>query len=87
MEVASGTADGCVVDYVLSIGMIGEGTDYENLVVVESLAFADEQYGIAFRKGSDTTAKVNEAITKLVESGELNKIAEKYKLSEQIIAK
>ena len=67
--------------------MIGEGTDYENLVVVESLAFADERYGIAFRKGSDTTAKVNEAITKLVESGELNKIAEKYKLSEQIIAK
>ncbi|MGN1443399.1 MAG: transporter substrate-binding domain-containing protein, partial [Acutalibacteraceae bacterium] len=87
MEVASGTADGCVVDYVLSIGMIGEGTDYEDLVVVESLAFADEQYGIAFRKDSDVTAKVNEAITKLVESGELNTIAEKYKLSEQIIAK
>ena len=32
MEVASGVADGCVVDYVLSIGMIGEGTDYEDLV-------------------------------------------------------
>ena len=87
MEVASGTADACVVDYVLSIGMIGEGTDYEDLVVVESLAFKDEQYGIAFRKGSDTTAKVNEAITKLAESGELAKIAEKYKLAEQIIAK
>lgn len=87
MEVASGTADACVVDYVLSIGMIGEGTDYEDLVVVESLAFADEQYGIAFRKGSDVTAKVNEAITKLVESGELGKIADTYKLSEQIIAK
>ena len=87
MEVASGVADGCVVDYVLSIGMIGEGTDYSDLVVVESLAFADEQYGIAFRKGSDTTAKVNEIITKLVENGELNKIAETYKLTEQIIAK
>lgn len=87
MEVASGVADGCVVDYVLSIGMIGEGTDYSDLVVVESLAFADEQYGIAFRKGSDTTAKVNEIITKLVENGEMNKIAETYKLTEQIIAK
>lgn len=87
MEVASGVADGCVVDYVLSIGMIGEGTDYSDLVVVESLAFADEQYGIAFRKGSDTTAKVNEIITKLVENGELNKIAGTYKLTEQIIAK
>lgn len=87
MEVASGVADGCVVDYVLSIGMIGEGTDYEDLVVVDELAFADEEYGIAFRKGSDTTAAVNAAITKLVENGELAKIAESYKLTEQIIAK
>ncbi len=87
MEVKSGVADGCVVDYVLSIGMIGEGTDYEDLVVVDSLAFADEQYGIAFRKDSDTTAAVNAAITKLVENGELAKIAADYKLTEQIIAK
>lgn len=87
MEVAAGVADGCVVDYVLSIGMIGEGTDYEDLVVVDELAFADEEYGIAFRKGSDVTAAVNAAIAKLVENGELAKIAETYKLSEQIIAK
>ncbi len=87
MEVASGVADGCVVDYVLSIGMIGEGTDYEDLVVVDELAFADEEYGIAFRKGADTCAAVNEAISKLVANGELAKIAEKYKLTEQIIAK
>ncbi len=87
MEVKSGVADGCVVDYVLSIGMIGEGTDYEDLVVVDELAFADEEYGIAFRKGADTCAAVNAAITKLVENGELAKIAETYKLTEQIIAK
>lgn len=86
-EVKAGTAQGCVVDYVLSIGMIGEGTDYEDLVVVDSLAFADEEYGIAFRKDSDTTAAVNEAITKLVESGKLAEIAGTYKLTEQIIAK
>ena len=87
MEVKSGVSDGCVVDYVLSIGMIGEGTDYEDLVVVDSLAFADEEYGIAFRKGSDTTAAVNAAISNLVKSGELAKIAANYKLTEQIIAK
>ena len=87
MEVASGVSDGAVVDYVLSIGMIGEGTDYENLVVVDSLAFADEEYGIAFRKGSDTTAAVNEAITALVENGKLMEIAEAYKLEAQLIAK
>ena len=87
MEVASGVADACVVDYVLSIGMIGEGTDYENLVVVEELAFADEEYGIAFRKGTDTCAAVNEAISNLVANGKLAEIAKNYKLDKQIIAK
>ena len=87
MEVASGVSDACVVDYVLSIGMIGEGTDYENLVVVDELAFADEEYGIAFRKDSDTTAAVNEAITALVENGKLAEIAASYKLDAQLIAK
>jgi len=80
MEVSSGTAGACVVDYVASIGMIGEGTDYENLVVVETGEFSPEQYGIAFRKGSDMTAKVNEAIKALAEDGTLETIAKKYKL-------
>lgn len=87
MEVASGVSDGAVVDYVLSIGMIGEGTDYEDLVVVDSLAFADEEYGIAFRKGSDTTEAVNAAITALVENGKLAEIAARYKLQDRLIAK
>ena len=86
-EVMSGTADACVVDYVLSIGMIGEGTDFEALTVVDGLAFADEQYGIAFRKGADTVDEVNKAISELAADGTLAKIAAKYKLEEQIIAK
>ena len=87
MEVSSGTAGACVVDYVASIGMIGEGTSYEDLIVVDELTFAEEEYGIAFRKGSDATAKVNEIISKLAANGELKKIAEKYELAEQLIAK
>ncbi len=87
MEVKSGVADCAVVDYVLSIGMIGEGTDYEDLVVVDALEFADEEYGIAFRKGSDVTEAVNAAITALVANGELAKIADTYKLGDQLIAK
>ena len=86
-EVKAMTADACVVDYVTSIGMIGEGTDYADLVVVDAMAFADEQYGIAFRKDSDVTAAVNAAITKLVDNGTLADIAADYKLAEQIIAK
>ncbi|MBR6568572.1 MAG: transporter substrate-binding domain-containing protein [Clostridia bacterium] len=87
MEVKSGVADGCVVDYVLSIGMIGEGTDYEDLVVVDELAFADEEYGIAFRKGADTCKAVNDAMKALADNGKLAEIAEKYKLTEQILVK
>ena len=86
MEVKSGVADCAIVDYVLSIGMIGEGTDYEDLVVVDSLAFADEEYGIAFRKGSDVTEAVNAAISALVADGTLAAIADTYKLGTQIIA-
>ena len=86
-EVKAKTAQACVVDYVTSIGMLGEGTDYADLVVIDSLSFADEQYGIAFRKGSDITAEVNAAITTLVNNGKLAEIAADYKLTEQIIAK
>lgn len=87
MNIMSGAADCAVVDYVLSIGMIGEGTDYDKLVVVDGVSFADEQYGIAFRKDSDFTAEVNAAITKLVDNGKLGEIAAEYKLAEQLIAK
>lgn len=85
MEVSSGTADGCVVDYVCSIGMIGEGTDYADLAVVDKYAFNDEQYGIAFRQGSTkAVAMVNAAINELIENGKLMEIAKKYKLENQI---
>ena len=82
MDVAAGTSDVAVVDYVASIGSIGEGTDFENLVVVETEEFSPEEYGIAFRKGSDMTEKVNEVIKELAADGTLTEIAKKYKLEE-----
>ncbi len=87
MDVASGTSDIAIVDYVTSIGSIGEGTDFEDLVVVEAQDFGPEEYGIAFRKGSDATAKVNEIISELVKDGTLAEIAAKYKLEGVLSAK
>lgn len=87
MDVASGTSDIAIVDYVTSIGSIGEGTDFEDLVVVDAADFSPEEYGIAFRKGSDVTAKVNEVISELVADGTLAAIAEKYKLADVLSAK
>ena len=85
IEVKSGTADAAIVDFVLSIGSIGEGTDFENLKVSGD-GYNSEFYGIAFRKGSDVTAKVNEAIKELKDNGELEKIAKTYKLEDRIVA-
>lgn len=88
METASGTADGCVIDYVTSIGMIGEGTDYSDLVVVEERAFGQEEYGIALRKGdTELTKKIDDAIAQMIENGRLVEIAEKYKLADLLILK
>lgn len=87
MEVFSGTAGVGVIDYVMSIGSIGEGTDYADLVVADSMEFNPEEYGIAFRKGSDMAEKVNGAISELAADGTLNEIASKYKLQDLLLVK
>lgn len=85
MEVAAGTADIAVIDYIMSIATVGAGTSYENLTIT-TLEFEPEQYGIAFRKGdAELTKKVNEAIDKLAKSGELKKIADKYSIGQALI--
>lgn len=86
-DVKAGVADVAVVDYVLSIGSIGEGTDYSDFVIIEKEEFGSEEYGIAFRKGSDMTEKVNAAIKELAADGTLTKIAEKYKLQDVLLVK
>ena len=82
MEVEAGTADAAVIDYVMSIGSIGEGTDYADLKLLKDAEFAPEEYGIAFRKGSDMAYVVNQAIAELKQEGKLQEIAQKYKLDE-----
>ena len=85
MDVAAGTSDIAIVDYVTSIGSIGEGTDFADLVAIEEREFAPEEYGIAFRKGSDMAEKVNAAINELIADGTLDAIAETYKLQNLLI--
>ena len=88
LEVKSGTADIAVIDYVMSIGTITNGTDYADLQVIDDKGFAPEQYGIAFRKNSpETTKKVNEAIQQLANEGKLEEIASKYELQDLIVVK
>ena len=79
MEVAAGTCDAAVLDITLAKAMIGEGTDYANLVIVDQLA--EEFYGVAFRKGSDACAATNAAFDELIADGTMAALAEKYALT------
>ena len=79
MEVAAGTADAAVLDLTLASAMIGEGTDYANLKMVDELNV--EEYGVAFRKGSDVAAAVDPAFDELKAEGTMGALAEKYGLT------
>ena len=79
MEVAAGTADAAILDLTLANAMIGEGTDYANLKIVDELNA--EEYGVAFRKGSDAAEAVNAAFDELKTDGTLEALAAKYDLT------
>lgn len=79
MEVASGSADACVIDITMASAMTGEGTSYANLV--QALTLNEEEYGIACRKGSDLTAEINRITDELKADGTLDQLAEKYDLA------
>lgn len=79
MEVAAGTADAAVLDLTLASAMIGEGTDYANLKMVDELNV--EEYGVAFRKGSDVAEAVDNAFDELKADGIMQALADKYGLT------
>ena len=79
MEVAAGTADAAVLDLTLASAMIGDGTDYADLAIKDELNA--EEYGVAFRTGSDAADAVNAAFDELKADGTMQALADKYSLS------
>lgn len=83
LEVKAGTVELGVLDYVMAKASIGEGTDYSDLMIVEGVELAPEEYAIGMRKGdTETIEKVNGAIDELVADGTLKALAEKYGLAD-----
>lgn len=84
LEVKSGTSDFCVIDSVMAKAMTeAPGSDFADLTVVDSINMGDDEfYAIAFRKGSDTTAAVNEILAELYKDGTVAAIAAKYGLTD-----
>ena len=83
LEIKAGTVELGVLDYVMAKASIGEGTDYDDLMIVEGVELAPEEYAIGMRKGdTETIDKVNGAIDELVADGTLKALAEKYGLAD-----
>ena len=83
LEVKAGTVELGVLDYVMAKASIGEGTDYSDLMIVEGVELAPEEYAIGMRKGdTETIEKVNGAIDELVADGTLKALAEKHGLAD-----
>ena len=84
-EIKAFTSDIAIVDSVLANYYCQEGTSYSNLMIIPNLVFLVEQYGIAARKGDvGTIDKINTALAKLQENGELKKLAQKYDIDTEL---
>ena len=85
MEVASGASDACVIDLLMAGAMIGEGTSYPDLTYTVQLN--DEEYGVAFRKGSDLTKAFNTFWKEAYDAGTVMETATTYGVQESVIEK
>ena len=85
MEVASGASDACVIDLLMAGAMIGEGTSYPNLTYPVQLN--SEEYGVAFRKGSDLVDAFNEFWSAAYADGTVMETATTYGVQESVIEK
>ena len=84
MEVQAGTSDAAVIDLLMAIAMTGEGTNYPDLTSTVNLN--EEQYGVAFRQGSDLVAELNQFFADAYADGTMDSVAELYGLAGSVIA-
>ncbi len=85
LEVKSGASQACVVDLLMAGAMIGEGTSMPDLAITVSLT--EEEYGVGFRKDSDLVTEFNNFWGEVYRNGTVTRVAEKYGISKNIIAK
>ncbi len=86
-ELISGTVDAGVIDYIMAYYLINKpGSSFAGLKILDNVIKSnDEYYSIAFRKGSDVTAKVNDVLKTMKADGKIDTLAEKYALKDAIV--
>ena len=85
MEVASGTSDAAIIDLLMAVAMIGEGTSYPDLTYTVQLS--SDEYGVGFRKGSDLAEAFSSFWKEAYDAGTVMEIAEKYGIQDVMIEK
>lgn len=81
LALKAGNYDAIVIDYTMASASVGSG-DYADMMILDGINLANEEYAIGFRLGSDMTAKVNEIIQGMMADGTLAALAEKYDMTD-----
>ena len=82
-EVKAGTSDAAIIDYLMAVAMVGEGTNFSELSA--SITLVDEEYGVGFRKGSDLPQMLNDFFAEKYADGTMTEIAAQYGIEGSIV--
>lgn len=83
MEVAAGTSDAAIIDLLMAGAMIGEGTDYPDMIHTDELT--TEEYGVGCRPDSDLTDFINYVFSTSYADGTMEEIATTYGVQEALV--
>ena len=82
-----GDADIAVIDSVMAGYYMNTGNAYADLQILEGVVLAEEEYGIAAKKGNDALiSKINEALIALVAT-KYAEVAQTYGLTSELLVK
>lgn len=85
-EIMSKQSDIAIIDSIMGNYIIANNPSYKaKLALVPNIDMPREEYGIAFRKESVLTKKVNFVMSELIADGTIERIATKYGLQDETI--
>ncbi len=84
-QLNAGSVDAVVIDLIMANYSVNKGNLAGEVVIVDELVFAEEEYGIAAKKGNKALmSKINEGLIAIRETG-LSRVAEKYGLTNEVV--
>jgi ABC-type amino acid transport substrate-binding protein len=85
-QLKNGSADIGVMDSIMAGYYMTTGTYAQDLQLIENFVLAEEEYGIAAKKGNSALiSKINEALIALAANGSMSAIGDTFGLTSEII--